>query len=138
MKTEQISIFLENRAGSLYEVIRLLAAGGVGVKAMSLADTSDYGVLRLIADDPAKAFAILSGAGFAAGRTRVVAVAAESFDALLRLLAEKNINVEYMYAYIRLGADSDVAVFRFDKMDEAIETLTAAGFRPLTAEELRD
>ena len=74
MKVEQISIFLENKSGRLAEVTRLLGDGGINIRALTLADTSDFGILRLIVNDNARALDILKKAGFTVGKTEVVAV----------------------------------------------------------------
>jgi hypothetical protein len=105
MKVEQISIFLENKAGRLAEVTRILGEGGINIRALSLADTSDFGILRLIVNDHEKAKKILKEHGFTVGRTEVVAVEVEDrpggLSSILQILYEAGINVEYMYAFVQ-------------------------------------
>ncbi|TWI77409.1 ACT domain protein [Desulfobotulus alkaliphilus] len=131
MKVEQISIFMENKAGRLAEVTAILKEHGVNIRALSLADTADFGVLRMIVDDTQKTDLILKKAGFTVGKTEVVAV--EVMDTpgglhdILEVLREKNINVEYMYAFVQQNSDRAVMIFRFDDVDTAITHLSARG-----------
>ena len=140
MKVEQISVFLENRAGHLAEVTRTLAENNVNIRALSLADTSDFGILRLIVTDNEKAKEALKAKGFTVGRTNVVA--AEVGDNpgglhnILEMLAVGNVNVEYMYAFVTQSGHNAVLVFRFDQTDKAIEVLRSNGVRILSGEEL--
>jgi hypothetical protein len=128
MKVEQISIFLENRAGRLEEVARILAEAGISIRALSLADTSDFGILRLIVSDHEAAKKALKEHGFTVGRTSVVAVEVADkpggLHAILHILSQGGVNVEYMYAFVQQTCQSAVIIFRFDKTDQAIELLT--------------
>lgn len=134
---EQISVFLENRAGRLSEVMRLLAAAGVNIRAVSLADTSDFGILRMMVSDNIRAESVLKENGFTTGRTSVLAIELPdvpgSLDNLLQLLSAGSINVEYMYAYARRDLAKAVMIFRFDKIDQAISILKASAFELLPA-----
>ena len=127
MKIEQLSIFLENKAGRLAEVTKALADAKVNIRALSLADTSDFGILRLIVNDPAKAKNALRESGFTVGVNTVVAVEVPDhpggLDKILTLLEESEVNVEYMYAYVRPLSSQAVLIFRFDKTDEALELM---------------
>ncbi len=129
MQAEQISIFLENRAGRLSEVTGILAQAGVNIRALALADTSDFGVLRLIVDDNARAEAALKKEGFTVGKTKVVAVEVSDrpggLHNILETLKNSGINVEYMYAFVRQSGDNAIMIFRFDQTDEAIRVLSA-------------
>lgn len=140
LKAEQISVFLENRAGRLAEVIHLLAAANINIRAISLADTSDFGILRMMVSDNAGAERILKQHGFTTGRTAVVAVelrdAPGSLDNLLQILSSEGINVEYMYAYARRSLANAVMIFRFDKIDSAIEIMRQEKFSLFAANEL--
>ncbi|MBE6441972.1 MAG: ACT domain-containing protein [Desulfovibrio desulfuricans] len=132
MKTEQISVFLENRAGRLAEVTHTLAEAGINIRALSLADTSDFGILRMIVCDPEKAKTVLKEKGFTIGRTSVVAVEVPDnpggLDSVLQAVSEHGINVEYMYALVQRDVDSAIMIFRFDKADRAVEVLRAKNF----------
>lgn len=127
MQVEQISVFLENKTGRLAEVTRCLAVANVNIRALSLADTSDFGILRLIVNDPAKAKTTLRECGFTVGVNTVVAVEVPDhpggLDKILTLLEESEINVEYMYAYVRPLSHQAVLIFRFDKTDEGLEVM---------------
>jgi len=128
MKVEQLSIFLENRAGRLAEVTRALSKANINIRALSLADTSEFGILRLIVNDHETAQAVLKEQGFTVGRTSVVAVAVNDepggLDKILQMLSDKGINVEYMYAFVQAGGKHATLILRFDKTDKAIEALT--------------
>jgi hypothetical protein len=140
MKVEQISVFLENRAGRLSEVTQTLENAGINIRALSLADTSDFGILRLIVSDNEKAKTSLKEAGFTVGRTTVVPVEVQDspggLNAILSILSGNGINVEYMYAFVQQSGKNAVLIFRFDRTDQAIETLQENGVTVLTGEQL--
>jgi hypothetical protein len=140
MKVEQISIFLENRAGRLSDVTQTLAQAGINIRALSLADTSDFGILRLIVSDNEKAKDALKEKGFTVGRTTVVPVEVSDepggLNAILQILSKQNINVEYMYAFVQQSGRNAVLIFRFDRTDQAIETLLENKVKVLTGKEL--
>jgi hypothetical protein len=140
MRVEQISIFLENKAGRLFEVTKTLAEAGVNIRALALADTSDFGVLRLIVNDNAKAESVLKTNGFTVGKTDVVAVEVADQPGglynILDALQKAGVNVEYMYAFVQQSGNNAVMIFRFDNSDEAIETLQKEGFTILESKQL--
>ncbi|SDL62196.1 Uncharacterized conserved protein, contains tandem ACT domains [Maridesulfovibrio ferrireducens] len=140
MKCDQLSIFLENRAGRLAEVTRLLSEAKVNIRALSLADTSDFGILRLIVSDFDKAQKTLKDAGFTVGKTTVVAVVVDDhpggLHALLEMLRNASINVEYMYAFVQQTGNNAVIIFRFDRTDQAIELLAENNIQTIPSEEL--
>ncbi len=140
MKVEQISIFLENRAGRLEEVTRILAENQVSIRALSLADTSDFGILRLIVSDHEKAKKALKENGFTVGRTSVVAVEVADkpggLNTILHILSEGGVNVEYMYAFVQQSSNTAIIVFRFDKTDQAIELLLKKGITVIEGQTL--
>lgn len=127
MRVEQISVFLENKAGRLAEVTRVLSEAGVNIRALSLADTSDFGILRLIVNDNDKAKATLKEHGFTVGKTDVVAVEVADrpggLALILGILSQQEINVEYMYAFVQHSGKDAVMVFRFDDIDAAVKLL---------------
>jgi len=135
MKVDQISIFLENKSGRLAEVTRVLGKAGINIRALSLADTSDFGILRLIVNDSAKAVDVLKTNQFTVSMTQVVAVEVSDRPAglahILDILEQEKINVEYMYAFVERSSDNAVIIFRFDETDRAIKALTAKGIRVL-------
>jgi hypothetical protein len=140
MKVEQISVFLENRAGRLAEVTKTLAENQINIRALSLADTSDFGILRLIVTDNEKAKDALKAKGFTVGRTNVVA--AEVGDqpgglhTILEMLNAGGVNVEYMYAFVTQSGRNAILIFRFDRTDQAIEVLQKNSVRILSGKEL--
>jgi hypothetical protein len=140
MRAEQISIFLENKSGRLAEVTEILSRTGVNIRALSLADTSDFGVLRLIVDDHEKAKASLKERGFTVGKTNVVAVEVPDRPGglfhILDLLSKGRVNVEYMYAFVRQSGDNAVMIFRFDNTDEAIKLLQEKGVTVIEGKKL--
>jgi hypothetical protein len=135
MKVDQISIFLENKSGRLAEVTRVLGAAGINIRALSLADTSDFGILRLIVNDSAKASDVLKANQFTVSMTQVVAVEVNDRPGglahILDLLQKEGINVEYMYAFVERSSDNAVIIFRFDEIDKAIKILTSKGITVL-------
>jgi len=127
MRAEQISVFLENKAGRLAEVTAILAEAQVNIRALAVADTSDFGVLRLIVNDNVKAVEALKNRGFTVGKTDVVAVEVEDkpggLHRILDILHKDGINVEYMYAFVNQSGSNAVMIFRFDNVDNAIKSL---------------
>ena len=127
MIVEQISVFLENKVGRLVEVTDALAKADINIRALSLADTSDFGILRLIVDDTEKAKAILRDKGLTVGRTNVVAVEVVDkpggLSHIMNVLGEAQINVEYMYAFVQQGGANATLIFRFDRTEQALEIL---------------
>ncbi len=140
MKVEQLSIFLENKAGRLAQVTKTLKDADINIRALSLADTSDFGILRLIVDDTARAEGILKEAGFTVGRTAVVAVEVDDnpggLNAILEILSEYAVNVEYMYAFVQKKGGSATLIFRFDRIDQAIDALKAKGVPIIPADRI--
>ncbi|MEA2102771.1 MAG: ACT domain-containing protein [Thermodesulfobacteriota bacterium] len=140
MKVEQISIFLENRPGTLRDVTKVLGNAAVNIRSLSLADTTDFGILRIIVDNVDATKKILHDKGIAAGINIVVAVEVPDrpggLDKILERLCQEEIGVEYMYAFVEKSKGNAVMIFRFDSTDRAIDVLTAAGFTVLTGEEV--
>jgi len=141
LKVEQISIFVENTSGRLAEVTDILAKNGINIRALSLADTADFGILRLIVNDIEKTKKILKDNGFTVGQNEVIAVEVPDrpggLAGILNTLEGKNINVEYMYAFVQKSEGNAVLIFRFDEIESAIDTLLKSGVRLLSDEEVR-
>ena len=127
MKVEQVSVFLENKQGSLEEVTRILKEANVNIRTLSLADTTDFGILRLIVNDVDATSRALRDKGFRVSRTTVVAVEVPDkpggLHSILEVLARDNITVEYLYAYVEKSGENAVIIFRFDAPEKAIEVL---------------
>jgi hypothetical protein len=140
MKVEQISIFLENKPGTLESATRTLRDANINIRALSLADTTDFGVLRLIVNDVEKASQVLKDAGFTVGRTSVVAVLVPDrpggLHSILEVLSRENINVEYMYAFVERSGENAIIIFRFNMTDKAIEVLQKNNFKVLPGEKV--
>ncbi len=137
MTVEQLSVFLENRSGGLADVLDVLARGGVNLRALSLADAADIGILRLIVDDADRTRAVLKESGFTVDKTRVVAVEVPDRPGGLRdtlhALKRSGINVEYMYSAARRVGERAIIVFRFDELGRALDALRGAGITLLNS-----
>jgi hypothetical protein len=140
MKVEQITIFLENQSGRLAEVASILAEAGVNIRGLSLADSADFGILRLIVNDTEKAQQVLKAQGFTMAKTEVVAVEVRDqpgyLARMLNTLKANQVNVEYMYAFVLKSAVNATIIFRFDDIDKAIQCLQQAGIKILQGEEI--
>ncbi len=137
MTIKQLSVFLENREGRLDEVLKTLGENDVNIVALSLADTADYGMLRLIVSDPEKGKQVLKEAGITSMLTDVVALrvphAIGSLSRAMHELVQGGINVEYMYAFAN-GADAS-AILKSDAPERAAEILRTTGFDVWKADE---
>lgn len=134
---QQLSVFLENREGRLDEVLKVLAEKEVNIVALSLADTSEYGMLRMIVSDPEKGKAALKEEGITSMLTDVVALrvphAAGSLSKAMHQIVEGKVNVEYMYAFAN-GSDA-AAVLKSDDPEKVVGILEASGFDVYSADE---
>lgn len=140
MKLKQLSVFLENRPGRLRELCGLLAENNINILTLSLADTEQFGILRLIVRDYERARTLLMEKGFVAKLTDVVAVEVKDepggLGRILQIEEAAGISVEYMYAFTIKSGENAVMVFRFDDMDKAIAALQTAGLGVLSSIEL--
>ncbi|MEQ8173544.1 MAG: ACT domain-containing protein [Syntrophomonadaceae bacterium] len=136
----QISIFLENKAGRLLHVTRTLGEAGINIRALSIADTSDFGILRIIVNDPDKAYKILKEAGFTVSETEVVAVQVPdtpgSLADILEQMNEENLNIEYLYAFIGTNADNALVIFKVEDIARALEAFRKKGIKYIEESEL--
>jgi len=128
MKLVQISVFLENKKGRLFEVCSLLGKEKINIRALSVAESEEFGILRMVVDNPAKAVAVLKKKGFVANLTDIVAVEVEDnpggLASVLAVFSKNDINVEYMYGFVEKFSQKAILVFRFDDADKAIRVLT--------------
>ncbi|GAB4345911.1 MAG: ACT domain-containing protein [Desulfobulbaceae bacterium] len=140
MRVEQIAVFLENRSGRLAEITSVLAANNINIRALSVADTADFGILRLIVDKVDDAKRVLRESGFTVGKTNVIAVEVPDrvggLAGVLKTIEAAGLNVEYMYAFVNKSGENAVLIFRFDDMDRAIEALQKDNFTILTGEQV--
>jgi hypothetical protein len=141
MKIQQLSLFVENKPGHLAAPCRLLAANGINLSALSLADTQRYGILRMIVSDPTRAKALLEAEGFVVKVTEVLAVEVPDkpggLAAVLGLFEGTAVNIEYMYAFPFGQGEKATLIFRFDQPDAAMELLRAAGINVRASTALR-
>jgi hypothetical protein len=132
MIIDQISVFVENKPGAVSEIVTSLAEAEVDLKAFTIADTAEFGILRFISDSPKKALTLLKRNGWVATLTPVVAVLMAdkpgSLAAILRRFAENDVQVEYMYAFVAQEEGQAYVVFRVEETDKAVSLLEAAGF----------
>ena len=140
MRVKQISVFIENRSGRLREVTNVLGTNGINIRALSLADTSDYGILRLIVDRPDDALDVLRKANFTLSETDVIAVEVKDkpggLSDVLDILGEADINVEYMYAFVEKLSDNAVMIFRIEDIERAVEVLDKNNVRIISHEQV--
>ncbi len=127
MKIQQLSLFIENKAGSLNTVCKTLTENKINLRALSLADTEQFGILRIIVQDWEQAKKLLEAAGFVVTVTEVFALKVDDrpggLGEVLEILDQAGINVEYMYAFTYGSQDKAIIVFRFESPDEAVEAL---------------
>ena len=140
MTVHQISVFLENRAGQLSEITQVLAQNGIDMRAISIAETADYGVLRLIVDRPQQATTLLLEHGYSLSMTPVTVVAVPDHPGglapVLQLLAEANIDIEYMYSLFTHTDGQAYMVFRVSDDESFTATLKSHGIEPVGTEDL--
>jgi hypothetical protein len=128
MKTRQVSVFLENSKGRLFDVCQTLGSHGINIRALNIAETKDFGIVRMVVSDTSKAIDALKKCGFTASETDVVAIEVADqpggLASVLNVLDQNNLNVEYMYGFVeRKAADKALMVFRFDDTEKAIQAL---------------
>lgn len=140
MLISQISVFIENKPGRLSEITELIAKEDIDIRAFSLADTTDFGILRLIVNDPVKTEKVLKDAGLAVSITRVVAARVNdrpgALHGILKLLSSAGISVEYAYAFITRKRDDAYVILRIEDNEKAVRVLSEAGVSILPAEQV--
>ena len=128
MTVKQISVFIENRSGRLREVTDVLGKSNINIRALSLADTSDYGILRLIVDRPDETLKVLKEANFTLSETDVLAAEVPDrpggLATVLEILETRGINVEYMYAFVEKSSNNAIMVFRIEDINGAIKAFS--------------
>jgi hypothetical protein len=137
---DQLSVFVENKPGHLLEITETLGEGGIDLRALSIGDTAEFGVLRMIVSEPLKAAGILRDAGFTVSVTQVLAVSLVdtpgSLGKVLRVIASEGINVEYLYAFVTRESGGAYAVFRVEDNSAALNALRKNGIAVVGAEAL--
>ena len=140
--TKQVSVFLENKSGRLLDVCQTIVQARINIRALCIADTSDFGILRLIVDEPDRALATLQQQGFSVGETSVLAVQVPDqpggLSGVLENLRQHEINVEYMYAFVTPVEGRAVVVLRVgdDQLEQVVEALDAAGVVVMPAQDV--
>ena len=132
MQIQQLSVFIENKPGRMAEVTEVLAGANIDIRAISVADTRDFGILRVIVDKPKEAVEALKGHGMTVG----VDDTPGSFSKAVRLLSDEGFDVEYMYAFISRDEGRAYVIIRVDNGQKAAEALHANGFEILTSEDI--
>lgn len=140
MLVKQLSVFLENKLGRLAEVTRILGDKNIDISALSIADTTDFGILRLIVNKPEEAEKILQEKNFAVNCTNVIAIAVADkpggLAKVLQILDNVAIGIEYMYAFVGKNKDEALVILRVESPDKAAEVLERNKIRVLTANEV--
>jgi len=142
MKVEQISVFLENKPGSLENATRTLRDANINIRTLSVAETVDFGILRLIVNDVEKANNALKESGFRVSKTPVVAVEVPDkpggLHSIMEVVSKEGINVEYLYAFVEKSGQNAVIIFRFDNPEKAIDILLKHKFTVVPGSQLYD
>ena len=132
MIIKQISIFMENTTGRLADITSLLAEAGINMRAISIADTTDFGILRMVADQPDEAIRLLKEAGFTARETDVIGVEVPDHPGelarIMALFRDAGVGIEYLYASLEHKADQAVIVLKVDDIQSGLNMLEKNGF----------
>ena len=140
MKVEQISVFLENKPGTLEQATRVLKDANINIRTLSMAETVDFGILRLIVNDVEKANKVLKENGFRVSKTPVVAVEVPDkpggLHSIMEIVSKEGINVEYLYAFVEKSGQNAVIIFRFDNPEKAIDVLLKNKFTVIPGNKL--
>lgn len=140
MLIKQISVFLENTIGRLTKLTKVLADNNIDIIAISVADTTDFGILRCIVDDPEKAQEVLRANNFTASTTRVMAVELDDrpggLSTVLGYLSDEDISIEYIYSFVRNRSNKALILFKVSDPNKAVEILQENSVRTLCLEEI--
>ncbi len=137
MKVKQISVFLENKNGRLSEVTRILAEARISLRAVSIADTADFGILRLIVEEPDRCLKLLQENSFTARVTEVIGVRindrAGALHDVMQIFEDNNVNIEYLYSTMMLMEDKVVIMFKVEDIDHGLNIIKQNGMEAITA-----
>lgn len=140
MLIQQISAFVENKKGRLSEITKALSQAGIDIRALSIADTTDFGILRLIVDKPGEAVEALKNVGMTVSITNVLAIAIPDapggFYSAIKVLSDADISVEYAYAFVTPKEGAAYVIIRVEDNERAVGVLQASGIRLLSQEEI--
>ncbi|MBE6501923.1 MAG: amino acid-binding protein [Methanobrevibacter thaueri] len=142
MVVKQVSVFVENKEGRIKKAIDTLAKENINIRALSIADTTKYGILRLIVSDNEKAIAALEKDGFIVKENEVIILAVpdepNGLNSTLAVFDEKGINLEYLYAFVSSKTDEAIVVMRLENMEKAVAALNESNVKILDAEDIKD
>lgn len=142
MAVKQVSIFVENKEGRIKKAIDTLAKQNINIRALSIADTTKYGILRLIVSDNEKAIEALENDGFIVKENEVIILAIpdepNGLNSTLAVFDEKGINLEYLYAFVSSKTDEAIVVMRLENMEKAIEALNDSNVKILDENDIKD
>jgi hypothetical protein len=140
MKIKQISVFIENKEGRLRNALKALSEQNINIRALSIADSEKYGILRLIVDDNEKAKNALEAENLIVKETEVIVVGVpdepNGLNSILEILENDNINVEYIYAFVSTKADEAVVVMKIEDAEKGLKVLKAANATILTRDDI--
>ena len=142
MAVKQVSVFVENKEGRIKKAIDTLAKENINIRALSIADTTKYGILRLIVSDNEKAIAALEKDGFIVKENEVIILAVpdepNGLNSTLAKKKKKGINLEYLYAFVSSKTDEAIVVMRLENMEKAVAALNESNVKILDAEDIKD
>ena len=137
MKVKQISVFLENKNGRLSEVTRILSEAKISLRAVSIADTADFGILRLIVEEPDRCVQLLQENSFTARVTEVIGVCINdkpgALHDVLQIFEDNSVNIEYLYSTMMLMEDKVVIMFKVEDIDHGLNIIKQNGMEAITA-----
>ena len=140
MMVKQISVFIENKKGRLFKLTQVLGSEGIDLIALSIADTTNFGILRCIVNQPQKALKVLKDAGFTANTTEVLAIEVPDkpggLAGVLEILTGADLSVEYLYSFVRTKNNSALILFRVEEIEKAIDVLTKNSITILKEEDV--
>nr|WP_266335551.1 ACT domain-containing protein [Methanothrix harundinacea] len=141
MAIKQISLFVENKPGRMAKVSKTLSDAGVNIRALTVAEAGDFGVIRMVVDDPEKGYKVLHDGGFTVSETEVLAVEMKDIPGglyeIVNTLGESEVNVDYAYAFVTTKAERALLIIRVDNLEKARRVLTDAGVKLATREEIQ-
>jgi len=142
MKITQLSVFLENKPGRLQQILSVLAGASINIQTLTIAEVTDFGILRLIVDRPDDAYQALKAQHITCSRTEVLGVVLDDSPGALYTLMEafskRQLNIEYMYAYANPGQASSIMIFRFEDLEKAQAALLEEGIQLVPRSEIHD
>ncbi len=137
MKVKQISVFLENKNGRLAEVTRIMAEGDISLKAMTIADTADFGILRIISEQPEKTLELLQSHNFTARVTEVIGVRLDdkpgALHDVMEIFEKNSVNIEYLYSTLMMEEGKVVIMFKVEDIDHGLDIIRSNGMEAITA-----